>query len=496
MSVAEPVLSGEVRAAARGVVALAVLQTFGRAFGLSFALVATRVLDPSQLGRYSTVSGIVLFGGFVADFGTSLAITRWISRDPDATDHVLGGTLACSLGIGVVTYIGAVTFALLAGYPEATTVDVMIGALALVASAVGTSLFAAMDGRGMLDRRAVITFVQSAVVGLGGLTVLVLGYGVRAAVVMIAVGPFIAAVLAAMVLRRSGAWRSRVTLNVNASKQLLLDALPYAILAGLAAFTLRFDLVFVSVVSSAAETARYDLALRSAEALTYLGSVLAAPAIFLLTRRLERRDTEAAQRALNEAARFSYLAGLPLSGLLAVLAVPAVALLYGAEYANVSTPLAVLAGQLWLGLLVALLGSTVIAAGLGRAVIPVSASVALTGLVLDLALVPRYGATGAAVAAVAAQVVAVGGFAWFTYARVGLRLPWPGAPVLLATATAVVVTLAARASLGLAAGIAGLAVYGALVVLLGAVTRTDVAVLRSALRGGAVGHDELGAGRG
>jgi O-antigen/teichoic acid export membrane protein len=477
-------LSGEARAATRGVLALSLLQTLGRAFGLSFALGATRLLVPAELGRYSTVSGIVLFGGFIADFGTSLAITRRVSADPDTTDHLLGGTLGMSLAIGLLSYAAVVAFAIVAGYPQATTVDIAIGAIALPISALATSLLAALDGHGLLDRRAVITFVQSGVVALGGLATLWAGWGVRSAVAFIPAGPLVALVMAAWVLRRSAAWRSRPGLDFQASRDLLLEALPYAVLAGIAAFTLRFDLVFVSVVSTAAETARYDLALRSVEAVTYLGTVIAAPVIFILSRRLVRTDTVGAQRALGQAARFAYVVGLPLSVLLAAVATPAVHLLYGADYANVAGPLAVLAGQIWLNLLVSLLGSAVIAAGLGRPIIPISAGVAVSGVVMDLVLVPPMGATGAAWAAVGAQIVAIVGFSMFVRRRIGLWVTLPRTSVVVATIAGGSTAWALQRSMGVAAAVIGGLVYGVLLVTFRGVGRADLALLRAAVRGG------------
>lgn len=476
-------LSGEARAATRGVLALAILQTLGRAFGLSFALGATRLLLPAELGRYSTVSGIVVFGGFIADFGLSLAITRRVSADPDSTDHLLGGTLLMSFGIGTACYLVALGFASAAGYPTDTVIDVAIGALALPIGAVGIALLAALDGHGLIDRRALITFVQSGVVAVGGLLALAAGLGVRAAIACIALGPLVGAVIAVWVLRRSARWRSRPGFDLQASRDLLMEALPYAVLAGIAAFTLRFDLVFVSVVSTAAETARYDLALRSVEAVTYLGTVIAAPVIFILTRRLSRSEHDGAQRALAQAARFSYLVGIPAATLLAIVASPAVRLLYGTEYEDVATPLAVLAGQIWLSLLVSLLGSTVIAAGLGRPVIPISASVAVVGVILDVALVPTYGATGAAWAAVGAQVVAVAAFSAFAWRRIDLWITLPHVGVLVASAGAGVVAWLSMPWLDLAAAAAGAVTYAVLVVVTRGIGREDLAVLRAAVRG-------------
>ncbi len=473
---------GEVRAATRGVVSLAVLQTVGRAFGLSFALGMTLLVAAPEFGRYSTVSGLVLFGGFFADFGTSIAITRWISRTPADSDRVLRGTLLVSLGIGVTVYLAMLAFVFVAGYPHSTRLDALIAGLALPMSAVATSLFATLDGLGRLDRRAWLTFLQSGVVALGGLTVLALTGSMRWTIAMIPTGPLLAGIVAGSMLRRSGAWRSGAGFDGATVHRLLVEAVPYAVLGGIAALTLRFDLVFLSVVSNRAETAHYDLALRSIEALTYLGTVVAGPAIFLLTRRLTRHDHAGAQRALDQATRFSYLVGLPLSALVTVIATPAVRLLYGDRYTAVAAPLAILAAQLWLLLLVSLLGSAIIAAGLGRAVIPVSAAVAGVGIVLDVVLIPTHGAIGAAVAVLGTQVVAVLAFALFARRRAGLRLRPPSAGTLFATATALLAALSTRSLLGVGAAVLGAGVFMLTAIATRAIRRTDLDVVTDAFR--------------
>lgn len=473
--------SDDARAATRGSLALTVLQTAGRLLAVGFVLVATRVLAPASFGRYSTASAFVVIGGLLADFGTTTVIVRRVSRDPDGSDTLLTRTILACLGLGVASALAVAAVAVVAGYPAATRTDVLIAALALPSSACLTSVLGALDGRGLIARRAVLTFVQLAVVALGG-TVGVLVAGARGAVVALAVGPALTLVVAAVQLRRHGVWSLRVQGHRAASVELLRDALPFGVLAGISALQLRFDVVLLSLVSSAAETARYDLAVRVLEALAYLGTVVAAPALFILSRRLGGGDRAGAQRALNEAGRFLALVGVPVSALLVGLHDPLVTAAFGARYQGVALPLAIVGGQLWLAFLAGLQGAAILAGDRVWPAVPVAALVMGVIVGLDVVLVPSFGAVGAAAATVAGTLVMIVALGRFLARHAGLRTPRPATRVVAAgVLTAVVAAVVAPVGLFAAVG-AATVVYAGMVLMTGAVTGADLGRLRALTR--------------
>lgn len=470
-------VSDEARAAARGSLALTVLQTFGRLLALAFVLVATRALAPSQFGRYSTASAYVVVGGILADFGTTTVIVRRVSRAAHDVDALLTRTLLACLALGVASMLAVATIALLAGYPAATRTDVLIASLALPATGCLTSILGAFDGRGLITRRAFLTFGWLSVMALGGVAGVLLD-GARGAVIALPVASTVALVIAAAQARAVGLWSLRLDWDGRAAWALLRDALPYGLLGGVTALQLRFDVVLLSLVRSAAETARYDLAVRALEALAYLGTVVAAPALFILSRRLADQDPEGAQRALNHAARYLVLLGVGVSALLVGLHEPITVTAFGARYRGVAVPLAIAGGQLWIAFFAAL-QIAAIAAGerIWRAVPLIGAVVAVI-VALDVVLVPAFGAVGAAVATVAGSVVMVTALDRFLVRTAALRTPRPAVGVLVAgIATAVTAWWLAPVGL-VVAGVAGVVVYGAAVVLTGAVSRADLVRLR------------------
>ena len=465
--------SDEARAATRGSLALSVLQTIGRLLAVGFVLVATRVLAPSAFGRYSTASAYVVIGGLLADFGTTAVIVRRVSRDPAQADDLLTRTLLACLVLGLGSMLVVAAAALLAGYPADTRVDVLIAALALPPAGCLTSLLGAFDGRGLISRRAWLTFCQLSVMALGGI-VGVLVAGARGAVVALPAASLVALVVATVTARCTGVWSLRLRADLATSWALLRDAIPFGLLAGVTALQLRFDVVLLSIVGSAAATARYDLAVRALEAISYLGTVVAAPALFILSRRLGCGDREGAQRALDQAARFLLLVGVAASALLIGLHTQLTELAFGHRYLGVAAPLAIAGGQLWIAFLAGLQSSAILAGRRVWRVVPVVASVVVFIVVLDLALVPPFGAVGAAAATVVGAVVMVLALGRFLARAEGLRTPRPAPGVLLAgVLTAVVSALLAPAGLLVAAPVAGLT-FGAVVLATGAVTRADL----------------------
>ncbi|MGI8807852.1 MAG: oligosaccharide flippase family protein [Acidimicrobiales bacterium] len=461
----------DARAAAQGGASLLVLQTIGRLLGLLFVVIVTRHLPPDQFGRYSTVAAVVLLGNFLADFGTSAAITRLVSRSPEDADELLSGTLLGSLGLGLLSYAGVLVFATVS-YSSTTAVDMAIGALAIPCAAMLSSLLGALDGKGMIARRASISALQTFTVAAGAVPVL-FGAGVRSALVAMALAPMICLLLAGGTAYRAGAWSWPLRLDPKQSLALLRTAAPYGLTGGLAALTMRFDVVLLSLVSSAAETARYDLALRLLEACTYLSTAFSGPLLFLLSRRLGSGDRDGAQRAFTEAVRLLYLLGLPLSMGLALLARPFVSIALGAEFSSAALPLAIMGAAQWVTWLICTQSALVMAGDSMRQAVRIGLWIAAATVVLDLCLVPPFGATGAAIAMVVSWAFSAVILHQFARRTTGVATVLPSARVVIPTVCMGVVVAGLRGYPLLVPVVAGILTYALGVSLSRAFTPTD-----------------------
>jgi O-antigen/teichoic acid export membrane protein len=467
---------------ARGSAALAIGQTLARVLALGFLLVATHELSPNEFGRYSIVAAIVLLCQLASDAGTTIAITKHVSRHPEDSNSLLSGTAALSVALGIAGYVGALGFVLVMQYPHVTFVDMAIAGIGLPFDAVLTSVIGALDGHGRVAERAWISALRTGLVALVATGALLAGAGVRSTMVVTAVVPVVLLLGTLPLARRWRIWWSRPHVDIARSRALLRQAIPFAIVGAISVLILRFDVVLVSVLTTRAETALYDVATRSIEGVAYLGAVLGAPLMVVLSRRFGAGDRDGSAVVFGETCRVAWALGLFLAGLLVGCAQPIVSVLFGHAYEDAALPFALLAAQLPMLFVTGLQGTVLAADSDERGLVIVTAWVGALTIALDVVMVPAFAATGAGVVMVAVRVVA---FVLFT-----VRLRRVGAITTPAPAPGLVVAALVSAASGFALAGAGPFVAGAgatlafavVAVALRGVRREDLAVARRSLR--------------
>jgi O-antigen/teichoic acid export membrane protein len=168
---------------------------------------------------------------------------------------------------------------------------------------------------------------------------------------------------------------------------------------------------------------------------------------------------------------------------LAVGSEPILTTVFGDKYAESGLVLAVLAGVVVLAAQNYVLWYGIFALKLERMVVAIQATGLGVNALLNLFLIPRFGAEGAASALVASEFVVTGGQAWLVHRRV-FPIPWAQMLVrpLLATAAAGAAILALLAVARLAAAAGGAAACLLVLVFTSYVERHEWAPLRDPIR--------------
>jgi len=184
------------------------------------------------------------------------------------------------------------------------------------------------------------------------------------------------------------------------ARRLMKEALPLGLVSAMTLFYLRADLFIVAAVAGSSEAGFFQSAFRLFEAAFVVSGGVAAGTFPILAARF-------GQRGFDDLARFVLgllaLLSTPIAFGFAVAAGPILRVVYGEGFEEAGRPLSLLGIALVAVFANALTTHLLVASGRSRRLVLSIAVRLVVGIVLDVLLVPRWGASGAAFAVVAAE---------------------------------------------------------------------------------------------
>lgn len=374
--------------------------TFGTQLGvavLSFAsvLVVARTLGPAGRGEVAFVITIAVLSSTLALLGVDEANINFAGRRPELRRALATNSLLLSLVLGagfvaiLVLLIAAVPA--IGGDTEAGLRAIAYAAIPLLTLKVYLKFLVRADYRFAIANAAwllppVLTLLSNVALAIAGrLTV-------ETAVTAWFIGHVLATLLLAWFVARRSAGFGRP--DIGLARRTLgfgwRSHLGRVMMAG----NYRLDQWFVGAIAGSRELGLYSIAVSLAEILFYLPTALTIAQRPYLVRATESEAGRRAARVL----RASLLVTAACAAALALAAPLAVPLLFGAEFRGGVDDLQILAAGALGILTLKLLGNALTAQDRpGLATAGATAAFAAT-LVLDAALIPSLGGTGAAIA--------------------------------------------------------------------------------------------------
>src|SRR4051812_5986452 len=380
--------------------------------GLGSVVLAVRLLGTDNYGVVAfalSVAGLIAGGGMAGiGAGTARAIANHSAAGETAETEALSrATLAAGVLIGVLG--STALFALLqfvpGGVPEGTRLWVGVGfALFLLGSVLGAMVATVARALG----RVVAVELPNGSICIGRLLAfaVLLALGVStlpAAAAAFGIVGLLAVVLCVRLSRRLvPAGKSPLRLQLVGPRRVLVLAAPFA-LVGLASLAIsRLDVAVLGLTAPSADVGAYAPVARTLEQLSLLvPMMLISQYLPAATTLHSRGDTDGFAALFRTASKLAYTATLPAILLVAAFPETALHTLFGADFpVRTSIVWILLAGQL-VNLAFGLNVTALQAIGDRRVLPRVGLAVFLAMTVLALALIPPFGAVGAAVATTA-----------------------------------------------------------------------------------------------
>jgi len=438
--------------------------------GMLLALVSAplliRHLGQDGFGHYVTALSIATIAIGLTEGGVNtIALREYASRTGAERDAAMSSMLGIRMLLSAIGLVAAVAFAAGAKYDGAIVAGTAVAAVGLTIQVVGTLLLVPLQGMMRLGSVAAIDLLRNALTTVLVVAVVLAGAGIVPLLAVLAPASLVALIVTARLVR--GAMPLRPQMRVATYGPLLRETFPFAIAIALNSVYFRVTVVVVSLAATELETGYFSTSFRVVEVIIAL-PVLVIGAAYPIVTRAYRDDADRFVYGVRRMFELSLIVGGGVALLLVLGARFATDVLGGAEAAPAAAVLRI-QGLALIGTFVAVAcGFPLLVMGRYRSLLVANALGLLVTLVTAIVLVGPYGARGAAVATVAAEIALALATTWaLARARPDLKLPLAGVPIVLAAGGAGV---GAGRLLGIHPVVdaaVGLLVYGAALALLG-----------------------------
>jgi O-antigen/teichoic acid export membrane protein len=403
--------------------------------------IATRYLGLAGYGDLTAATAFVTALAPLADVGLSTIAAREIARRPDEAERLVRSVLTLALGLSLVglaiglaaanlIYMGdahseirgAITLMLVLGLPLAGP---MVAATGLVLAQQRAWMLVVASVSGSLVTLTVVALASALDWGFYGIVVAYAGTGLGYGVAL-------------LVLTARGLL-FRPLMDLELARQLFRAALPLGLAAVITSFYWRLDIILLSLLGSEAEVGLYGLAYKLVDAFLTVPWLVTLTLMPELARMAE--DPQRLQGLVERAFRSMQFFVLPLVVCGVVFADEIIEIVAGQAFEDAAGLLRILFFGVAAVFLSAVLTQALIATNRQATLLIVTTVVLGVLAGLCFALIPPFGATGAAVAFVASEVAALVALT-FLYGRTA-RVPRPDLrpPLLIATSVMVAVAL-------------------------------------------------------
>ncbi|MCR4275176.1 MAG: flippase [Candidatus Wolfebacteria bacterium] len=376
---------------------------------------AARVLGAGGWGVFSYAITLAAFFTTFSDIGISAMLIRESSKNPSMRSQYLSTSLFIKLFLIIIS--ACLIIFISPSLTKIEQVKPLLPIIALILFFDGMREFGFSLNRSLekMESEALIkTVTNFLIVGLG-LIFLMYSKTVKSLAFSYTIGSGIGFLLTIWILRSHFK-----NLFSNFAKKLIWPifstAWPFALMGVLGGIMINTDTIMLGWWRTAEEIGFYSVVQRIIQAL-YLVPVLFSSSVFPSFSRLANKDNEKFRTILEKSIALVLLIGIPLIFGGVFLANEIITALFGNEYLPAATTFQILLLTILLEFPVIFIGNAIFAYNEQKKFIGFLTIGAISNVVFNWLLIPRYGIAGSAVATVIAQVFSMG-FIWIKMKKI------------------------------------------------------------------------------
>lgn len=365
--------------------------------GLLVGVWIARHLGAEFYGQWNYASSFAFLFGAFASLGIDQIVVRNLVQNPGQEERILGAAFGIKLvGGGLAAILPVLGMWLFAKADGATII--------LVALSSSCFLFQAMQVFDLLfqarsvNKRTVIALNLAYLVATGGRIVLVVNQaGVFAFASMVAIEVVLGGVFLAISYRRFGKSPLSWYLDLGLARQILAESWPLVLASSMSLLNMRIDQVFLGKMIDNTTVGFYSAAVRIAEIWLLVPAVF-GQVLFPIIVAAKGKSEEEYRKRIFQIFRVMLALTLPVALGVSLFADEIIALIYGPGFAGAGSILSI---QIWTGapsLFLFVFGQVFYVEKMVRTHLYAAVFQPISNICLNLLLIPRFGAEGAAVA--------------------------------------------------------------------------------------------------
>lgn len=471
------------RSVARSVSILAASQAVMWFAAIAFTVAQATYLGPARFGELSVALSYAGLMTWMVEFGLGTQLTRLVSQRTAGYEEAFAATMVIKSALWILALPFIVLAALWLGYPPELRDAVLLLAISVLLIGTAQTIASYLQGSERFSLAAIASVAQRLSLAGVGIFVLLVRPELPVVAAAFVVSGFVY-VLVLLVGLRARSWGPRWHLDMRSAVSLFRRTVPLGLFGIATTVYWNVDMIMLQQLAPPENVGWYAAAYRLFSVATIVPSVVAGIALSPVLSRLSVDSRPELRAVIEKALSFLTLAGVAAALTLALFADRIIAFVYPAHaYAESATALRLLAPGLLFIYVNWVLSQSLLSLHQERRLLVMAVAAAVLNLTANLIAIPLFRENGAALTTSLTELLVL---VWLVRLmpsdllssenfRVGTRA------LIAAGVTAIVMRPLSDLELVLAAPLA-LLVFGALLVLLRAVSTNDLHALRGLVR--------------
>lgn len=369
---------------------------------LYFTLLA-RFLGVEAIGQYTFALAFSTIFSTIADLGLTPVLIREIARAKEKMNDYAKTAIIIKSGLALFAYFLLILFACILGYPKLILQLVIFSGLVMVLDSFHLIFYGALRGLHILKYESVGMVVGQGITLLLGSLALFFRLPLYLFILALAAGSFFNVIFSFRIIRRFNiSFRPRWNFKIIGF--LTRSSIPFA-LAGIFTKVYSYiDTVLLKHLKGDIEVGWYSVPYKITYAFQFLPLALSA-ALYPALASAWQKTKEDVQWFFDRALVYSVLLSLPIVFGIAVLAPEIILSIYRQEFFNSIAPLKISIFGLVFIFLYFPVGAFLNASNHQTANTVFMATAMIGNILMNLVLIPRYGAVGASLSAVTTNFI-------------------------------------------------------------------------------------------